>query len=83
MSTPKTVKYMRLLKDGWVIPYNELLKDDPKFQEFELPAGVEPNDPQYLGVESDESAEARATAALTAARKLVAQADAAAKTEKK
>ena len=83
MSTPKTVKYLRLLKDGWVIPYNELLKDDPRFQAFELPVGEDPHEPQYLGIESDESVEAREAAVLAAARKLVAKADAAAKTEKK
>lgn len=79
----KTTKYHRFIKDGFVIPYNELLVDDIKYVEFEIPFGEDPHDPKFMAPESDESAEAREEAALEAARKLIAKADAKAKPEKK
>ena len=43
----KTTKYHRFVKDGYVIPYNELLVDDIKYVEFEVPFGEDPNDAKF------------------------------------
>lgn len=39
-------KYLRYLKDGYVIPFNEVLDDHPDYEVFETDG--DPNDPSFL-----------------------------------
>ncbi len=64
-------KYHRFLKDGYVVPFNELLVGNPLFQEFETKG--DPHDPAFMAPQTDEDAEAQEAAALASAMALIAK----------